>query len=320
MMSTCFPWYFPWAAADGASGHPPAARRLTGAVSALATLILASCLPALAQTELLVNGGFESGTFAGWTLNNRPLGDAYDPDVAAAGDFVPEDSDAVAPLTGLPTLGPASGSFFALSDMTAQGTHTLRQSFTVPLTATAVTLSFDMYVYDWFGAGAAIDASGLDHTTGGTNQPNQHARVDLLSSASGAFDTDGSGVVQNLYLGVDPEAAQAPPEAPLYRSYSFDLTSVALPGQTYQLRFGTVDNQFVIHQAVDNVSVLANAPVASAAPEPDSLILSAFGLLLALLRIRSRPGGLSFCYHRQSDSSALPGSKAGVSAAAERSK
>jgi hypothetical protein len=131
--------------------------------------------------------------------------------------------------------------------MTAQGTHTLLQSFTVPLNATSVTLSFDMYVHDWFGAGAAIDPSGLDHTTGGTNQPNQQARVDLLSSAASAFATDVGSVVQNYYLGVDPEAAQL--QAPIYRGYFFDLTGVALPGQTYQVRFGTVDNQFVFSQS-----------------------------------------------------------------------
>lgn len=263
------------------SAHPYCI--LAAAVLALTAL---PCRLAMAQ-ELLTNGDFETGTFAGWTLENRPLGDRYDPGVPETGAFVIDDNaDAITPLSGLPTLGPAAGTFYALSDMTAQGTHILSQSFTVPLTATSVILSYDMYVYDFFGAGAAINAMGLDHTTGGTNQPNQHARVDLLSAGAGAFDTDAISVLQNLYIGVDLEASQNPPEAPFYRNYSFDLTSVALPGQTYQLRFGEVDNQFVISQAVDNVSVLVNAPVV--VPEPGTLALAALSLLPALVVVRRR--------------------------------
>ncbi len=265
--------------------------------AALAAGVALACRPAAAQTELIVNGGFETGTFAGWTLDNRSLGDPYDPDVPAAGGFVVDDNaDTQTPLSGLPTLGPGGGTFFALSDMTAAGTHTLRQSFTVPLTAKTVTLSFDMYVYDWFGAGAAIDPSGLDHTTGGTGQPNQHARADLLPSSATAFDTEAGSVLQNFYLGVDPESAQDPPEAAVYRSYVFDLTGTVLPGQTYQLRFGTVDNQFVLNQAVDNVSVRVTF-----APEPASGALlfvgAASGWLSArvgrLRRRRTAPSGRS---------------------------
>ncbi len=262
----------------------PSARPYCTLVAAVLALTALPCRPTMAQ-ELLTNGDFETGTFAGWTLENRPLGDRYDPVVPETGAFVLDDNaDALTPLSGLPTLGPASGTFYAVSDMTAKGTHTLSQSFTVPLTATSVLLSYDMYVYDFFGAGAAIDPAGLDHTTGGTNQPNQHARVDLLSSGAGAFDTDAISVLQNLYIGVDLEASQNPPEAPVYRNYSFDLTGVALPGQTYRLRFGEVDNQFVISQAVDNVSVMVNAPVV--VPEPSTLALVALGLLPALAVVR----------------------------------
>jgi hypothetical protein len=42
------------------------------------------------------------------------------------------------------TLGPKSGAFYAISDMTAKGAHALLQSLLIPLGASSVTLSFDM--------------------------------------------------------------------------------------------------------------------------------------------------------------------------------
>lgn len=257
------------------------------AVIAVVTPPLAS--PATAQTvsvpqELLTNGGFETGTFAGWTPVNRPLGAAYDPSFPAEGGFVVDNNaDGLAPLSGLPTPGPAGGSFFALSDMTAQGTHALLQSFAVPSTATAVALTFNMYVYDWFGTGALVDPSGLDHT----GAPNQHARVDLLAAGASPFDTGAGAVLANFYLGVDPEPQAG--VAPVYRNYAIDLSGVVLPGRTYQLRFGAVDNQFVLNQALDNVSVRATlAPAAAAAvPEPGTwTLLLAAGAPLAGIRLR----------------------------------
>jgi hypothetical protein len=257
----------------------------------VAALGLCFALPRLAAAqELLTNGGFETGNLSGWTVANRTLGTPYDPNVPATGTFlVDNNADTLTPLSGLSTLGPASGNFYALSDMTAQGTHALLQSFTVPLGATSVLLSFDMYVYDWYGAGAAMDPSGLDHTSGGTGAPNQHARVDLLSALAGSFDTSAGSVLSNFYLGVDPESAQNPPQAPFYRNYAFDLTGVALPGQTYQLRFGEVDNQFVINQAVDNVSVRVALAPGQVIPEPGTwallLAAAAAGVPLAGVRL-----------------------------------
>lgn len=272
------------AKSEHAAASFPSARPYCILAVVMLALTALPCRSVIAQTEILTNGSFETRTFAGWTLENRPLGERYDPDFPETGTFVIDDNaDAITPLSGLPTLGPAAGTFYALSDMTAQGTHTLSQSFTVPLGANSVVLSYDMYVYDFFGAGAAINAMGLDHTTGGTNQPNQHARVDLLSVGAGAFDTDAISVLQNLYIGADLEASQNPPEAPVYRNYSFDLTSVALPGQTYQLRFGAVDNQFVIQQAVDNVSVQVVV-----VPESGTFALATLGLLPALAVARRR--------------------------------
>src|SRR5207249_734802 len=101
-------------------------------------------------------------------------------------------------------------------------------------------LSFSMFVNDQDG-GPIVNPSGLNFTA----LPNQHARVDILTSGAGAFDT-GTGVARNFYLGVDPHTNPNP-----YKNYSFDITNLVGAGGTFQLRFGEVDTQLNLNVGVD---------------------------------------------------------------------
>ena len=190
------------------------------------------------SAELLTDGGFESGTFDGWRTSN--LGD---------GQFVISSPGADTPTAGFATApNPDGGTAYALSDPIGAGTRAVEQSFTLPGAASSFSLSFQMFVNDQSGLGPIIDPIGLDHT----GPPNQHARVDVLTGGSPEFET-GTGVVRNLYLGVDPGPTPNP-----YVSYAFDLTPFLLPGSIYDVRFAEVDNQFFLHLGVDNVSVQAS--------------------------------------------------------------
>jgi hypothetical protein len=206
-----------------------------------------------APTELITNGGFETGAFTGWTVTDQAGG---------SGSWFVDTPGTWTPLSGHLTVGGGSGAFYAVSDQTGPGTHSLTQAFTVPWPALSATLSFDMFVNDW-DSGAIINPAGLNYTA----VPNQHARVDILTTAAGAFDT-GAGVLANYYLGVD-----GGPDPHGFTHYAFDITSIVGAGGTFQLRFAEVDNQSYFNQGVDNVSILVE-PV----PAPGAILLAGIGV------------------------------------------
>lgn len=247
---------------------------------------LSASRPASAQiTQLLINGGFETGNLNGWTQANQNAADKTAQFFANSGTTTPGEQ--------YPTVGAKSGTFYATMGTSAPSTdgpghHALLQSFTVPTATTSLTLSFDMFVSDYIGEGALNTASGaLDYTQ---SDPTFFGRVDILSAGAGAFDTSATSVVQSLYLGVDSNGdGTSSPPAP-YSAYSFDLlnptsgTALAA-GETYQLRFGNVSNhpEISVIQGVDNVSI-------TAVPEPGTgaLALLSSGVLAMYQRRRYR--------------------------------
>ena len=184
-------------------------------------------------TELLTNGGFETGDLSGWTVVDAP---------ESAGEFLIVDTNE--PSIGDTLPDPSEGTWYVVTNQEGMSTTALFQSFTVPSGDDEVRLSFDMYVYDQSGLGP-IDAGGLNHM----GETNQHARVDILLAGSKTFDT-GGGVVRNLYLDVDSDSTPLP-----FISYSFDLSGDVTAGETYRLRFAFSVTEEVINMGIDDVSI-----------------------------------------------------------------
>ena len=203
----------------------------------LAALHLAACgNGGNSWTELLTNGDFETGDLTGWT-------DAYMP--GAAGD-ISVIAAAVAPFSGSSTAGPGGGTWYALIDQDENFAGALFQLFTVPDGDDEIALTFDMFVLDLSGDGP-IDAGVIAYS--GVSD-NQVTRVDILSAVAGTFDTV-SGVIANLYLNVDGYEPILP-----YISYTFDLSSDLVAGETYMLRFAESSNYgFYMNTGIDNVSI-----------------------------------------------------------------
>ena len=250
--------------ADALSHHyfrvPLAAVQRSAYITAVFTTLclLFSVRPAAAQTEFLRNGGFETGDFTAW---NRVI------QSGSPGNFQTA-SDVMTPSEGFPTPGPAAGIFYAVTDSNVPGTddpsaYSLTQAFTLPRTAVdtkPVTLSFSLFVNDWNGFGALNTSGPLDYTQA---EPTQYARVDLMTSSALPFSTDEADVVRTFYLGID---GTDPPYG--WTDYAFNIAAQTTPGQTYQIRFAAVHNQFSLNMGVDNVSILATT-----APEPATLCL-----------------------------------------------
>lgn len=191
--------------------------------------------------ELITDGGFELGG-VGWIGTVAGFGGVY---IDTPGTSTPESGFSTAPNAG-------GGTSYAVTDETGIGTHALSQTFAVPADATAVTLSFEMFVNNWNAGGTIIDPIGLDHT----GPANQHARVDVVNSGFGPFDTIPAAIAGNYYIGADPFASN--PNA--YTPYNIAITSDVVPGQTYDIRFADTGNQYFINVGVDNVSISAVTP------------------------------------------------------------
>jgi hypothetical protein len=234
-------------------------------VTRLIVLVFCSA-PLVCGVPLLTNGGFETGTFAGWTVVN------------AAGSFPGSNffviGATVTPQSGSPTVGPASGNFYAVSDQLGPGTHALLQSFTVPAGVSSVVLAFSLFVNNFDVT--VINPIGLDSTDG----PNQHARVDILTAGSSPFDT-GAGVLRNFYIGADSGPNPHP-----YTNNVFDITSLVAAGGTFQLRFAETDNLNTLNMGVDNVSI--DYTPGGIVPEPSGPALTLLGLAAFVVRAISR--------------------------------
>ena len=220
-------------------------------VFTLVALVLSMALSrTVSATQLITNSDFESGTFAGWTVN-AVGGFGNDFYVIPNGDPVP--------ISGNPTaFNLGGGTFVAVSDQDGPGGEELRQGFTVAPGTTSLILTFDWFnnTHDPY-AGTAIDGS------------EQAGRVDILSAGALPFDV-GAGVVMNLLLnaGSFTPLGTSIPWSPAF----FDLSSLA-PG-AYEVRFG--NGQCCSYQefGVDNVSLVATSPV----PEPSTYLLLGTGL------------------------------------------
>ena len=264
----------------------------TGAAIAFA-VVCAACatLPARAQTQLIINGGFETGDFTGWTRQTQQsaqtsaagffIGDNTPSPVVVMGDgtgagdviFTP-----TTPVNGLPAAGAKTGNFYAVTDGDGAANNALTQTFFVPTNATSVTLSFALFVNARDGAGEQNTGGPLDYSQA---TQTQFARVDLLSSSALPFSTNSGDVLANFYAGVDPVAGPNPLYPTPYTVYTFDLTSLAAPGKTYQIRIADVGNQFILNTGVDDVSVLA-VGLSAGAPEPASIALVLTGAAFAI--------------------------------------
>jgi len=223
-------------------------------------LVLLVLAATQASAGLITNGDFEAG-LTGWTVTNEAGG---------SGNWFSQ-TGTTSPTSGFAVPAPPELTHAAMTDQGGPGSHVLIQSFVVPAGITSVDIGFLLFIGN--RAGAFSTPSSLDYAV----NPNQQARVDLLTATATPFDLAPADIVANLY-----QTHVGDPLVSGYNPFSFTISGLT-PGNTYQLRFAEADNQTFFQMGVDSVGVNASVP------EPATFGLAgAVGLGLALLRLRRR--------------------------------
>ncbi len=204
-------------------------------------------------SQLFTDGGFESGggSLTGWTTT----------DSNADGSFFADTTDTT-PDTGEPTVGPDTGSAYAVSDGFGPGSYALTQTVTVNADEIDLVLSFDMFVNDWNGSSGpggevAIWANGADPLTA--------TPIAIIYTA----DTTVTGGVPNPYL-----------------SESFDIAGDVTAGKKYVIGVVESSSTGLINVGVDDFS-LVETRSSSTVPEPGMLFPTAL-LAAGVLVYRAR--------------------------------
>jgi hypothetical protein len=213
--------------------------------------------------EMIVNGGFETGDLTGWTRQVWPNSNGDILVVGAGPGF----------QSGLPQIGPRTGTRYALTDQGGPGAYSLRQAFTVSSAPASATLRFALSVTSYATPttpGTAFDPVG---------PARQFARVDLFSSLL-ADGFSSAAPLQTFFAG--PGTAVGSPQP--WQLFSFDLTSLLAAAGTYTLRFTEVDNQGNFNLGIDDVSLVATPT--QVIPEPTTFAL--VGGALAALGLAAR--------------------------------
>lgn len=201
--------------------------------------------------QLIVNGGFESGTLAGWTAASSNNDGGF---TVTSAPYTPDSYNA--------TVGAADGTYYAVSDdYNGYETQTLTQSFTTPSSFSSAVLSFDMFVNDVYGAAYGSGGPG--------------GEVSLLTS-TGTLITILNGPIDTY------ESSIGTPNN--YVSYDEDIASLLSADTTYELQFSSTDTEGPLNVGIDDVSLVTSSPV----PEPATFPLLAAGGALVFWMARRK--------------------------------
>jgi hypothetical protein len=215
------------------SGVVMAAKRSRTLVLVLAAALAATCWVAAAFAAPLTNGGFETGSLAGWTSS-----------VAGA-------SAGFAVYTGTPTVNghvvaaPPEGTNAVVTSQSSPGQALLYQDVTLPSSG---TITISLYVY--YESSAAL-TSLADLSFAGA--ANQQFRVDVMDPLAPVASLAGSDIFVNVF-----KTSLGDPTTLAPTLVTADLSAFA--GQTVRLRLAEADNQGQFQASADGIAITSVAP------------------------------------------------------------
>jgi hypothetical protein len=188
-------------------------------------------VPSVSSAATVVNGGFETGNFTGWTVVNQSGG---------SGNWFVY-TGTTSPLSGFTITPPPEGTHAAVSDQTNPGSHVLYQDVALEA-GFAHTLSFELYYEN--RAGVFASPATLDFNGGA----NQQYRVDVLRPTAPVTSVAPGDILATVFQTNPGDPASLAPT-----SISFDLSAFA--GTTVRIRFAEVDNGGIFQASVDDVAI-----------------------------------------------------------------
>ena len=195
----------------------------------LAAVVTAGATAGVATAGNVVNGGFETGTFSGWSTADNELG---------FGAWFTQ-SGSTSPLNGFPVSAPPEGFFQAMTDQFGPGAHVLYQN--VGLTA-GDSLSF--WVDYENQAGLFCTPATLDPFAA----CNQQFRVDLMKPFSDPFSVDPADLIENVFQTQVGDPVSLAPTLVTTTTTFHKCTLV-------RVRVAEVDNQLFFNAGVDGFVV-----------------------------------------------------------------
>jgi hypothetical protein len=199
--------------------------KLRTCLSVLVVCLAVSAAPAAAAT--VVNGNFETGTLAGWTVNNQ--GGAWSADTGPT-----------SPISNQVIAAPPQGLWAAVADQNGPSSMVLYQDV-VLAPGQQHTLSFQTYYYNRHSQ--FVTPNSLE-----TSVQNQQYRVDVMKPTAPIRSVAASDVLATPFRTVTGDPLTRGPF-----TVTADLSAFA--GQTVRLRFVVVDTLFFFQAGVDDVKV-----------------------------------------------------------------
>jgi hypothetical protein len=212
----------------------------------LSAIFLCFSVSTANTTELIVNGGFETGDLSGWTVDNQGTFGHW---LVYSGTTLPLSSNIFYP--------PPQGTYAAAFDQSSPSSSVMYQDVILPQGETA-TLVFIYYYHNY--AGIAIPTPDtLDPVSPPSNQ---QFRIDLMKPSADPFSVDPTDILQNFVQLSPGDASTLMP-----MTVSSDISTFS--GQTVRLRFAAVDNEFYLNVGIDAVSIQTSGlPIPTIEPPP----------------------------------------------------
>jgi hypothetical protein len=211
---------------------------------ALATIGAAAALaaPGIASAATVVNGGFETGDFTGWTTVEAGSGSwsAYSGTTTAG---------------GLNIGAPPEGTYAVATHQMGPGSHILYQDVALAAGASH-TLKLSVY---WNNMGPFITPATptLDFNSGAIQQ----LRVDVVDPSAAADSVAPADVLAPVFQSQSSDAATRAPA-----DVNADLSAFA--GWTVRIRIAESDNSGLFAAAVDNLRIESSGGAAPPTTEP----------------------------------------------------